>query len=102
MRFISIVPLFFLFSCQVALEGDIRETPDGIHVRNNNPGPWLHVRMELDGEYLLHLDSLGAGDDTLLALKDFRNGMGQTYAERGTRPQSLTIYAAQGVMQKHW
>ena len=103
MKNIVLLSLFLLLAaCQVALDGDIREAPGGIRVTNNNPGPWRHVRMVLDDEYVLELDSLEAGADTLISLEDFRNGIGQTYAERRTRPQVLVINTAQGMMQKRW
>jgi hypothetical protein len=98
----SIVFILLLTACQAGLDSDIRERTNGISMRNNNPGPWTNVMLILDGEYTLELDSLGAGDDTLLVFAEFKNQIGQSYAERGTRPRQLKVQAAQGMLRKNW
>ncbi len=92
--------LLLLAACDPGLHGDVRARESSIAIRNNDPGTWTYVSLELDGEYKLELDSLQKGADTVLPFSLFKNQLGETYAVRGTRPNRIAIYAGQGMMEK--
>lgn len=102
LQYFAAMLFLLLAACDPGLHGNIRARETSLAVRNNDPGTWTNVTLELDGEYKLELDSLPKGADTALLYTEFKNQVGEPYSARGTRPLRLVIYAGQGMIEKRW